>query len=171
MDSFRTLGSRLTAKRLALVCGAAAFVASAWLSASADTEVYKWVDPQGRMHYSDHPPPSDGKLISMESAASGHSHGSAPSQPSAPAQTVARNAPPPSAPSADPRLRAAVANDVADARADQCKAAQEKYQNYIHSRHLYREGANGERIYLTDAELDTERLNAKRESDEACAQP
>ena len=65
-------------------------------------------------------------------------------------------------------MRQTIENDVANAHAEQCKAAQDRYTMYVNSRHLYREGPNKERIYLTDAELETERLNAKREADERC---
>ena len=61
-----------------------------------------------------------------------------------------------------------VANDIASTRTEQCKAAQDRYQNYVRSRRLYKEGPNKERMYLTDAELETERVNAKREADDVC---
>jgi hypothetical protein len=170
MDAIRTPNARLSAPRVALLCGLAAFAASAWLSASADTEVYKWVDPQGRIHYSDRPPPTDGKLLSMESTPSARARAAAerPAPSPQPAAPAASRSTPPAAgtPSA---LKAAVDNDVATVRVEQCKAAQDRYQNYIRSRHLYREGPDKERIYLSDAEQETERLNAKREADEACA--
>ena len=169
MNSSRNPASPLTARRLALVCGIAAFAASAWLSASADTEVYKWADPQGRIHYSDRPPPSEGKLISMESTPSAHAH-AASERPSPKVANNVRSPPaPPPAATVNPQLRQQVDSDVAGARAAACKAAQDRYTSYVNSRHLYREGPNKERIYLSDAELDAERLNAKRESDEACA--
>ena len=172
MDATRIPGPRHTARRLAVACGIAAFAATAWMSASADTEVYKWVDPQGRIHYSDRPPPSEGKLLSMESTPSVRQHASAPERSASPSGSAAprANVPPPSA-DANARVRESVENDVASAHAEQCKAAQDRYTMYVNSRHLYREGPNKERIYLTDAELDTERLNAKREADERCAGP
>lgn len=166
MDATRKAAPRHTARRLAVACGIAAFAASALMSASADTEVYKWVDPQGRIHYSDRPPPSDGKLLSMESTPSAHQHAAA-ERSSAPPSSAAPRVTSPSA-DANPRMKETVENDVANAHAEQCKAAQDKYTMYVNSRHLYREGANKERIYLTDAELETERLNAKRELDERC---
>ena len=172
MDAKRTPNARLSAPRLALVCGIAAFTASAWLSASADTEVYKWIDPQGRIHYSDRPPPTEGKLLSMESTPSARARAAAerpsasPSPPPAPSNAMRGTSAPAGSPSS--QLKQTVDNDVATVRVEQCKAAQDRYQNYIRSRHLYREGPNNERIYLTDAEQETERLNAKREADEAC---
>ena len=169
MDATRTPGPRLMARRLALACGVAAFAATAWMSASADTEVYKWVDPQGRIHYSDRPPPSEGKLLSMESTPSARAHIAAQDRQPSVASSAPRGNTPPPAGAPSPRTRETVDNDVATAHAEQCKAAQDRYTMYVNSRHLYREGPNKERIYLTDAELETERLNAKREADEACA--
>jgi len=61
-----------------------------------------------------------------------------------------------------------VAEDIATARADQCKQARDTYQRYIQSRRLIRKGPDGEQIYLSDAEMDSERLNAKKAADEAC---
>jgi len=169
MESIRTSGARRPAARAALACGVAAWLSCAWLTASADTEVYKWVDPQGRIHYSDRPPPAEGKLLSVEMSASARAHVSASAPPAAVARTASA---PPAAltpQTANPRLRESVAGDVAAARAEQRKAAQDKYQNYVRSHHLYREGPNQERVYLTEQELETERLNAKREVDESCA--
>lgn len=169
MDQTRTPTPRHTARRVALACGVAAFAVSAWFSAQADTEVYKWVDPQGRIHYSDRPPPTEGKLLSMESTPSARAHVAAPSPSASSNSPPPRTAAPPPAANANPALRNSVENDVANAHSEQCKAAQDRYTVYVNSRRLYREGPNKERIYLTDAELETERVNAKREADEACA--
>jgi hypothetical protein len=169
MDSTRNPGGRRSAARIALACGLAAVLSCAWLSASADTEVYKWIDAQGRIHYTDRPPPADGRLLSMEAAPGSHR---AAASAAAPAPAARSSTPAAAAPSetATDKQRETVANDVANAHAEQCKAATERYNNYIRAHHLYREGPNQERIYLTEAELETERLNAKREFDEACAQ-
>ena len=169
MHSTRNPVARRTVARAAIACGAAALLCGAWLSASADTEVYKWIDPQGRIHYSDRPPPSEGKLLSVESTPSAHAHVAASAAPAARPAVSATPAPAVTPQTANPRFREQVADDVANARAEQCKAATEKYQNYIRSHHLYREGPNQERIYLTETELETERLNAKRDADEACS--
>jgi hypothetical protein len=152
---------------------AAVLVVLGSLALPAVAAVYKWVDTQGRIHYSDRPPPPDGKLLSVDNSAQ---HARGPE--SAPARTAAATPPaaagpsvvagPAATPEAAARLKQTVAKDVADAQADQCKKAQDRYQNYVHSRRLYKEGQNGERIYLSDQELETERLNAKHEVDEFC---
>jgi hypothetical protein len=57
---------------------------------------------------------------------------------------------------------------VQQTRDKQCADAQDRYKKLIESRRLYKEGANGERQYLTSDQIDQERLNAKREIDETC---
>jgi hypothetical protein len=158
-----------TMQRVALAVIVAA--ASLWLAApAAASAVYKWVDPQGHVHYSDRPPPPEGKLLSIEDAPhsrpmtdrAANSPGPAASQP-APAAARPQNA------AAQAQLRDTVANDVATTREQQCKQARERYDNYLHSRRLFKEGPDKERVYLSDAEMDAARINAKRELDEFCA--
>jgi hypothetical protein len=168
MDVIRTPGRGLV--KIAVACGVAAFLAGAWAAASADATVYKWIDVQGRIHYSDRPPPPDGKLLSIETAVSTHTSSGTTDNASTAAAATAPAAAKRAAPGAgSPQTKQAVAADVATARADQCKQAQDKYQSYIRSRRLFREGPAKEQIYLSDAEIETERVNAKREADEACA--
>ncbi len=59
-------------------------------------------------------------------------------------------------------------NDVAQTRDKQCAEAQERYKKLIEGRHLYKPGDNGERQYLTSEEIDSERVNAKRDIDAIC---
>jgi hypothetical protein len=143
------------------------------LALPAAAAVYKWVDPQGVIHYSDLPPPPEGKLLSVDTSAQ-HTSTARTSESPRPAQMPAAAAMkqattgPAASPEAAARLKQTVDNDVSSARADQCKQAQDKYQSYVKSRRLYKTGPNGERIYLTDQELETERLNAKHDVDEFC---
>ncbi|HVN98569.1 MAG TPA: hypothetical protein VMT49_00890 [Steroidobacteraceae bacterium] len=98
----------------------------------------------------------------------------ATSAPAAPASSSGTA--PPSTDAANARLgaeatRAAVQKDVAASHAEQCKAAKEKYQQSIDARRLYRLNKDGEREYLSDAELDQARLNARLEMERACGSP
>lgn len=145
----------------------ALLVGSLCASPPAEANVYKWKDVQGRVHYTDKPPPPDGTLISIEPTWYARRDGAPP--PARAAAPSSATAPDASTPAADAALRNAVQSDVANVRTEQCKKAQERYQNYVVSRRLFKEGEKGERIYLTDAELTEARLNAKREMDETCA--
>jgi len=55
-------------------------------------------------------------------------------------------------------------------KTQRCKDARDRYQQYMSARRLYEQGATeGERRYLTDAEMDATRANAKKVMDEFCA--
>ena len=81
----------------------------------------------------------------------------------------------PAAPSAaDARLsldasRQALQKDVATTRAEQCKQSKDKYDKSIEARRVYRMNKAGEREYLSDAEVEQARLNARLEMERACA--
>ena len=64
--------------------------------------------------------------------------------------------------------RTAVQKDVAISRAGQCKQAKEKYQQSVEARRVYRVNKAGEREYLSDAEADQARVNARLEMDRSC---
>ena len=171
MDAIRS-GTRPGGQRRAshtLALGFVASLACAWLAQPAEAIVYKWSDTLGRIHYSDLPPPPDGTLISIDMSYDHNYRPVAAHSAARPAQPLANAAGPPPGQTQQTQLKQAVDNDVATARSEDCKQSQERYQNYVRSRRLYKEGPNKERVYLTDAELGTERVNAKREADEACA--
>jgi hypothetical protein len=133
---------------------------------ASEANVYKWKDSAGIIHYTDKPPPADGVLISIEQTANSRRNESQPS--STPAPAASRGPSEQVTPGAQARLRNSVQNDVANAQGEQCKQAKERYQMYVQSRRLFKEGPNKERVYLSDQELEEARLNAKREMDELC---
>jgi hypothetical protein len=129
-------------------------------SAMACAVVYKWVDTQGKLQYGDNPP--DGvhaEVVELLGVHSGHSN--------SPAPTASAFKPAAPAPSDQDRQKA-VATDLEQTREKQCAEAQERYKKLIEGRRLYKTGDNGERQYLTSEEIDSERLNAKRDIDEVC---
>jgi hypothetical protein len=132
----------------------------AW-SGLASAVVYKWVDAQGKTQYGDRPP--DG--VHAEVVELLGTHPSTTRVSSAPAASDK-----PAAPAESTQVKKEVAADVAEARQKQCTDAQERYKKLIEGRHLYKTGENGERVYLTSDEIDTERLDAKKEIDDLCGQ-
>jgi hypothetical protein len=133
----------------------------AWSGMSAAV-VYKWVDAQGKVQYGDRPP--DGVHAEVVEMLGNHAARSAPAAP------AASSAPPSSSkPGAtDSAAKQAVDSDVSQTREKQCADAQDRYKKLIEGRRLYKEGANGERQYLTSDEIDAERLNAKQAVDDIC---
>jgi len=47
----------------------------------------------------------------------------------------------------------------------------DSYKRLIEGRKLYKTGPDGERQYLTSEEIDSERVNAKRDVDSICNSP
>jgi hypothetical protein len=131
-------------------------------------DVYRSVDAQGHVQYSDTPTPG-AELVRI-----GNSRiSTADSSTAAPSSSVAANSSPKSSdPIHDQLSKQAIArevqNDVAQTRADQCRKAQDDYQKQVQARRIYNTGADGERQYLTDAEADQHRLDARLQMEDLC---
>ena len=139
----------------------------AW-SGMASAVVYKWIDAQGKLQYGDRPP--DGvhadvvELVVAPAAGDTAARASsAPSQ-AAPAARAAPDKPSPK----DVSDKKAIDQDVAQIKDKQCTDAQDRYKKLIEGRHIYKTGPDGERQFMTSEEIDTERLNAKRDIDSIC---
>lgn len=130
-------------------------------------DVYMTRDAQGNPHYSDKP------IEGAELVSTGK-----PRPPTPPAAEAARKATAQSqlaASNARISEQQAAANtaktvqqDVADVRQKQCAEAKTRYEKSIQARRLYKELANGEREYLSDADADAMRVSNKQVMDEAC---
>jgi len=136
----------------------------AW-SGLASAVVYKWVDAQGKIQYGDRPP--DGVHAEVVELLGNHvAHAAAPAR-----AATAQPAGSPKNPAAADPAKQAVAEDVSEVRDKQCADAQDRYKKLIEGRKLYKTGADGERQYLTSEEIDSERVNAKRDVDSICNSP
>lgn len=131
------------------------------LGALAD--VYRSVDAQGHVQYSDTPSPG-AQLVSTaedlsQSASSDADRSAADAQKENEqiSERLAREA-----------AARDVAKDTADAHEKQCKQAQQAYQNAIQARRLYTMGADGQRQYLTDAQADQQRVTYRMAMEAAC---
>ena len=139
----------------------------AW-SGMASAVVYKWVDAQGKLQYGDRPP--DGvhakvvELLGTHAANTRNASAPAPARAAETAPKTAANNPTPK----DSDAKRAVDQDVAQTREKQCADAQERYKKLIEGRRIYKPGPDGERQYMSSQEIDTERLNAKRDIDTIC---
>lgn len=136
----------------------------AW-SGMAGAVVYKWVDAQGKLQYGDRPP--DGvhaEVVEFLGTHVAHSAPPRPSESAPPPKTANRNQPNQD----DASAKKAVEEDVAQSREKECADAQDRYKKLIEGRRIYKTGADGERQYLTSEEIDSERLNAKRDVDSIC---
>ena len=135
----------------------------AW-STMATAVVYRWTDASGKLQYGDRPP--EGVKAEVVENLGSRPHTEA-ARPAAAASTPGPAAPA-AAKGADATLKSEVAQDVEQSKDKQCAAAQDRYKKLIEGRRLYKEGANGERQYLSSEEIDSERVNAKRDVDSIC---
>ena len=129
--------------------------------AATAADVYRSVDAEGHVQYSDTPSPG-AQLVSTAdaSAPSSDSNSSA-------AQTQKVNDQIGQRLTAEAAARQ-VAKDTADAHEAQCKQAQAAYQNSIQARRLYTMGADGQRTYLSDEQADQQRVSYRMAMEAAC---
>jgi hypothetical protein len=134
-------------------------------SAFGAGEVYRWRGADGAWHYSDQPRPG-AELVRGTGARTEVVAQTPAQQDSAPASDTLVNDPAP-LPVSD-----AVAEEVratADAlKAEQCKQFEAAYQEALKARSIYRTDEQGKRVYLTSAEMDRARLEARAARDLAC---
>lgn len=123
-------------------------------------EVYRYVDEEGNVAYSDRPVGRNAEAITITTNAPVlPPRAAAPAQPSGAAtadETVERVRREPT-----PEERAAD-------RAANCAIARERNERYAISRRLFRELPDGEREYLNDAEIDEARARAAADVQEWC---
>lgn len=140
----------------------------AW-SGMAGAVVYKWIDAQGKLQYGDRPP--DGVHAEVVELLGTHVARAAAAAAASSASSSSSRATAPGSQEDAATLKKSVEGDVEQTREKQCADAQDHYKKLIEGRRLYKSGANGERQYLTSEEIDSERLNAKRDLDAICNSP
>lgn len=140
-------------------------LAAASLAAgTAAADVYMYKDAKGNTQYTDKPPVLPAERLNVQSRRTDTVEAQERSQ--AVVQRANPNAPPAAGNSqADQK---AAAETTAKDKADRCIKARERYDNYMNSQRLFEEGKDGERRYLTDAELDAARNQAKASMDAMC---
>jgi hypothetical protein len=133
------------------------------LASAAHADVWRWTDPNGTIHYSDNWVP--GSVLVKTDSRNTYSAANA----AAPA-TSTNGTSPPAAPADSAKAsqdKRTVDADKAKSQADQCKQARDAYDKAVQSRRLYKQNANGEREYLSDADADAVRvkmLDARRQA-------
>jgi hypothetical protein len=126
--------------------------------AAAHADVYRWTDAQGHVQYSD-------RWVPGSTLIKGSSHSPGPPQ-----QSDQRKLAASSADAADQKAQKdaeqTVKQDVASSRAEQCKKATAEYDKAIASRRIFKQGKDGAREYLSDADADAYRaklLNTRKD--------
>ena len=136
----------------------------AW-SGMASAVVYKWVDAQGKLQYGDRPP--DG--VHAEVVELLGTHAASPSTRAAPAASSAST--PKTANNSRQGRRQETRRGrrtLRKSRDKQCTDAQERYKKLIEGRKSTKPVPTANAQFMTSEEIDTERLNAKRDIDTIC---
>lgn len=136
-------------------------------AASAQADVYQWTDEQGNVHYGDRPmgagaqerldirsAPTDPSAVRERSEA----RRQALAERREAAEEQAAGEPTPE------ELRA-----EREERQKKCSESRERLQKYLTSRRLYREGEDGERVYLDEEQMAVARARAQETVEEYCS--
>jgi hypothetical protein len=133
---------------------------------AAVADVFRSVDAQGHVQYSDTPTPG-AQLVRMNNLHTPTPSLSSP-PPSAKPATTAQSGDQVHQQLEQEAAARDVQSQVAQTRADQCKKATDIYNQSVQARRIYTTGADGERQFLSDDEADKARVAHKIEMDEAC---
>lgn len=128
----------------------------------ARADIYRSVDAQGHVQYSDTPTPG------AELVYSGDAHGTVPTSDPNKLPSLARRSEQISQDIAQQAAARAVERDTADAHGKQCQQARQQYQQAVEARRLYKVGDDGERQYMSDDEAEQQRVKYKLAMDTAC---
>jgi hypothetical protein len=136
----------------------------------ASAELYKYVDKDGKTVYSDQPPVNlDSKQMNIQSRPSSNAGAPVTTPPTAPKTALDRDRELQKGRD-EARDRAKKSDESAkqaQAQEQACAQAKENYQTYSDGGRITK-FKDGERVYLSDQEIEVERERSKREVDEAC---
>jgi len=143
-----------------LLAASVAVVLGAVGTARADT-VYEWTDAHGQVHYTDQWVPG-AKVVTTADAL----HAAAAD--SGADKAIQKEGDVASQGLKEQQQAASVQQDEAKARAARCTQEKEQYQKMIESRRIFTTDKNGNRTYMSDAEMDAARLQARQAMDADC---
>lgn len=129
------------------------------------SDIYKWTDAEGNVHYGDTPVDVQAERLAIASKRTDPASVQAMVQArsearaaEAEAQAAAAEAGP-----SDEELQAEAAE-----RAQKCSILRERLQKFINSRRLYREDEAGERTYLDDTQILAARERVEKQISDNC---
>ncbi|HNP37848.1 MAG TPA: DUF4124 domain-containing protein [Woeseiaceae bacterium] len=146
-------------RQILAIAATAAVLGTSYCSAS---EIYRYTDAEGEVHYVDRPSGVPGEEVMAIS-----------SRPSTPSQTQARSRNSSSGqdtveePQPETMTRAQRAAHAKQQEL-QCQKLRDQLESYMNSRRLYREDEAGEREYLDDAEIDEARNKVAEQIAQTC---
>lgn len=131
--------------------------------AAGAAEVYRWVDAEGKVHFSDTPPPG----VASEKLAIK----SAPTDPNAVELADATREVRENRAEADAVVASNAAKEAAakaEQKAEACTAARKRYDDIQHSRKFASKDAAGNEVWMSGADADNLKQKAKADVDAKC---
>jgi hypothetical protein len=154
-----------TARMKSIVTIATLLLAAAGAQAS---EVYKTIDAQGRPVYTDKPVSLPAEKLNVKTATTDMVEAQQRYEEQMKGYSEADKARAEAASKAAETQKAGAM--TAEDRARRCEDARQRYESYMNARRLFEPGASeGERRYLSAAEIDAARADAKKVMDEFCS--
>jgi hypothetical protein len=145
-------------------------LALAACAASVQAQVYKWVDKDGKVQYSDQPPPPDAAKSALQKVISTSS-----SAPAAQSDKAAEKAPDKGkefekrrSESAEKQKKADEASKLAGQKQESCDSARAHLKNLEVGGRISKIDANGERYFLDDDQFQQEIAQAQDVIAESC---
>jgi hypothetical protein len=126
-------------------------------------EVYRSVDADGTVSYSDRPVGENAETFFIDTRTP-----TAPPPVTPPAAGAPETPAEEASDSAALEPREPTPEERAEERERNCGIARERLDRYLTSRRLYRSTPDGERAYLSDAEIDEARARAAADVEEWC---
>jgi hypothetical protein len=140
--------------------------AAAFASGPVAADVYKFKDDHGNVLYTDKPSTLPAERLNIQSQKTDVVAAQARAQEDVKRQQDADKANQQAAQGG--QQQAATPAATADNKTEGCAKARDRYTQYMTSQRLYETLPDGQRRYLTDAELDAARASAKASMDVMC---
>jgi hypothetical protein len=167
----RLSASGLLVLSLAGAFGAAVVTDSSMIPAAGAQEasVYRWVDAHGIVHYSDQPA-ADSAAEELPIRYRKTDRSAVQARLKAKSELEAAGAVREGQESDAEAAADADRKKLLAEREANCKTAKDRVAKYTNALRLYKPGPNGERVYLTNEELDVERADANRAVEQWCSE-
>jgi hypothetical protein len=160
------LRSSMLPSSLKLALCACALVGGFAHRPAASADVYRYVDERGVTQYTDKPRTLPAERLGLSSQRTDPEAAKARSDEELKRLGEATSA---TQKNADQQKdQKAAAELTAKDKAERCVKARERYDQYMNSQRLYKQGADGAREYLDDAALDNARNSARVSMEELC---
>lgn len=128
-------------------------------------QIYKWTDEEGNVHFTDKPVDGEAECVAIRSRRTdpGRVQASVEARAEAAAKKTEEKAAVASQGPTEEELAAQAAE-----RAKKCATYRERLQRFVQSRRIYREDENGERVYLSEEEMQEARERVENQVQEYC---